>query len=226
MKSKIALIVAAIIIGGITLVLLQTYVSAKIASATEKNFLVLEAQIAKQDLLIAEIVELLRTSGADEVTERIVVDCPAAERARFDQLLDQLQTAVTLTEINELETLFYKCGSFYPDRKSIMAARLAREVEIYAEYVRMYANLNEEAGEEIEERAALWRQVAEVELRIADLFNQLAPLQEKIIVALKNGQSRSSSEIQATLKEVANVRIEMSNQNAEVIRLREELSSL
>ncbi len=220
-----------LVVGGVVVAIaaywgFSQYVAAQITAATEKNFLVLDAQIAKQDLLISQIVELLRTNSADEVTKRIVVDCNTTERSRFDTLLERLSGTISPAEISELESLFHKCARFYADRKSIMAARLEREVEIYGEYVRMYGFLNESAAAELEPRVNLWNQIVAAELALAENFNRLVALQEEIILALKNGQARDSVDIQGTLDEVTDIRVEMATLSKQVETLRSELPSL
>src|SRR5690606_5572118 len=106
----------------------QTLFAYVVREQNEETLLSVDLRIAEQELLLVTIADLARRTEADAVTNRIVVDCSADERREFDTLLDTLGLSITPAELRQLDTLFYKCGSFYADRKAVMAARLYREV--------------------------------------------------------------------------------------------------
>jgi hypothetical protein len=205
-KNTVLIVIISLVLAIIGVKLL---IDDRVATANEKSLLALEAKVAEQDLLLSQIADLTRTNGADEITEKIIVDCSAVERARFDTLLDQLSTTISTTEIRELDMLFYKCARFYADRKSVMAARLFREVEVYGEYVRLYGYILGETNQVNDERVLLWKQIADAELKLAQHFNSLVVMQGKIIAALLAGQTKDSTDITNTLSDVSNIRDEM-----------------
>jgi len=168
----------------------------------------LDSTILNQEKLLISLSEATRVNGADEATERIIVDCKASERQRFDQLLDSLSGNIKTSELKELDELFYKCGSFYADRKSVMATRLVREVDILEEYQNLRSVLSNQGLDQTDKITA-WRNLAEAELKTAEYFKQLVMLQGTIITQLNSGKSANSPEIVATLNEVSSVRGQM-----------------
>lgn len=180
-----------------------------IMNKNEKTLLTVDLQIAKQELLLTTVADLTRKTEADEITSRIIVDCIPDERQRFDTLLDSLSVQISNTELKELDTLFYKCGNFYSNRKAVMSARLYREVEVYNEYVKLRASLINADDPVLSERAILWLKLADSELIFADHFSTLVELQGDIITALLAGSSRDSVSITATLDEVNATRVQM-----------------
>ncbi len=226
MREKITAGLLLVAIIAVTVVFVKSFVADKVAEANEKSQLALDAKVAEQELLLSKISELTRTNGADEITEKIIVDCTATERARFDALLDQLSGSISGQEIKELDTLFYKCARFYADRKSVMAARLHREVEVYEEYVRLYGYIRNEVSVDLEKRVVVWRQVADSELTLAGYFNDLVRLQGNIITALLQGQSKESTDIKNTLSEVAITRDKMTMLTKQLENLQLELRAI
>ncbi len=226
MHNKLFFSIGVIAIVFIGAVVLKTYTDVKVKEANEKSLLAIEAQVAKQDQLVAQVADLTRTSGADAITEKIIVDCSAGERARFDTLLDKLSQQISPDEIRELDGLFYKCARFYADRKSVMAARLVREVEVFAEYSKLYRYIKNVETDTTENRALLWKQVAEAEMKLATHFNDLVRLQGDIITALLNGQTKDSVDIKNTLVEVSAARDQMTMLTKQIENFQIELRAI
>jgi hypothetical protein len=168
----------------------------------------LESVILSQEKLLLSLADATRVNGADSATERIIFDCKAEERQRFDTLLDLLSANISKAELTELNTLFYKCGSFFADRKSVMATRLVREVEVFSDYLSLRDILKNTATDETRTLEA-WKKLAEAELKTAEYFNQLVQLQGTIITQLNSGKQGTSPEVMATLNEVSTVRGQM-----------------
>lgn len=224
-KKQIVLITLVALTTFICAYFVNEYINRSIDQTLENTTYALEAHIAEQELLLNSIADLTRQLGADEITEQIVVDCTPIERERFDTLLGQLSSNISITDLRELDTLFYKCGSYYADRKSVMAARLIREVAVYRDYLTLRDNIvgNTESANE---RADKWQQVATMELELAEDFNRLVELQGEIILTLLAGKSRTSPEIEATLLEVTETRNTMTVKTQQIERIRAELRSV
>jgi hypothetical protein len=185
---------------------------------------VLKVQIADQQGLLRTIAETTARNGADTVTEDVVKDCAVDERTTFDELLGKLDTGLNKSDLVTLERLFGRCGSFYAERKSLMVARLNREVEVYENYV---AQLNEIGGADVAlYKVSLWKDLASEEKKQSEAFSALVEHQDRIISSLIDGKSATSPEIKIILdqvKEVQNVLFEANNAAAEK---RKELISL
>ncbi len=225
MKINAAGIVAGCLIVGFGSFVVYSYTENQVADALTRTNLALDAQIAEQELVLVTVADLVKQSAADEITERIIVDCSGGERQRFDQLLDRLSINITRTELTELDTLFLKCGRFYADRKSVMAARLMREVSVYKSLIELREQTSEFAEVSLE-RVQKWQQVAEAEMVLATNFTKLVDLQGDIILTLLAGKDRNSTEIKATLEEVQNTRNNMTMQSKQVDNLRSGLQTI
>lgn len=167
----------------------------------------LDTAIAEQEKNLITLAEITRTNGADTATERIIVDCSYDERQQFDKLLDLLSASISKEQLLDLNTLFYKCGSFYSDRKSVMATRLVREVEVFEDYLKLRSVMSSESSKS--KTLDPWKKLAEAELKTAEYFNQLVLLQGKVITELNAGKNATAPELVATLQEVNTVRGQM-----------------
>ncbi len=216
-----------LIIIGIVLLLwgISLYTDSVVTKKLDSTSLALDTNIAEQELVLATIADLTKRNEADEITERIVVDCSPTERQRFETLLDKLSSTITRPELTELDGLFFACGSYFADKKSVMAARLAREVSVYEEYISLRARILS-TDDELTERVALWQRVADDELSTAADFTRLVELQRDIIMALLAGKSRDSEEITTTLRNVTDIKNNMTVRVQQIETTRRELQTI
>lgn len=208
MKVDTRRVTLALILTVVLLIALYFVVRYTVDVQNRDTLATINETILTQEKLLISLAEVTRVNGADAATERIIVDCSSAERQRFDTLLDLLSANIAKSELTELNTLFYKCGSFYADRKSVMATRLIREVEIFSDYLDLRAILSNQNSDESAKLDA-WKKLAEAELKTAEYFNQLVVLQGAIISQLNAGASATSPAVVATLNEVSSVRGQM-----------------
>ncbi len=168
----------------------------------------ISSAVSEQELSLKSLAELTRSNGADAVTDRFIADCKAVERIRFDTLLDALSKNISKGDLQEVNSLFFKCGSFYADRKSIMAIKLAQQVEHFDSLHTILATVTTVPSENLT-TIATWIEIAEAELKTAEYFNTLVKLQGSIITDLLSGKRSDSPELVATLTEVNSVRGQM-----------------
>jgi hypothetical protein len=215
------------IIIGILLLLwgISLYTDSVVAKKLDSTSLALQTNIAEQELVLATIADLTKRNEADEITERIVVDCTPTERERFETLLNKLSATITRTELTELDSLFFVCGRYFADKKSVMAARLAREVSVYEEYISLRSRILS-TDDALTERVVLWQRVADDELTMAADFTRLVELQRDIIMALLAGKSRDSEEIANTLRDVTEIKNNMTVRVQQIETTRRELQTI
>lgn len=182
-------------------------------------------QIADQQTALVAIAEVTGRNGADAVTEAIVRDCTVAERSQFDDLLGRLNNGLSQTDLTTLERLFGRCGAFFSERKSLMAARLLRETEIYKNYVSQLSMLE---GTDLSEAfsVAKWETLAKSEQHQSELFAQLVAVQDKIISTLLAGKAATSDEMQLVLQEAKEIQETLQVTNKQASTLRSELVPL
>lgn len=185
---------------------------------------VLMVQAADQRALLNTIAETTARNGADVVTEAIVKDCSVSERTAFDALLSRLDSGLGQSELVTLERLFGRCGSFYAERKSVMVARLDREVEIYKNYVQQLETIG---GADIDSyNVPLWEELAKDEKRQSEVFSSLVSQQDQIISTLMSGRLATSEEVLKILAQVKTSQQELADSNASAAQKRAQLISL
>lgn len=197
-------------------------------TVTQNRFQELESQarllISEQQSVLAVIAETTARNGADAVTERVVRDCTVAERTTFDTLLGSLNNGLSQVQLIELERLFGRCGGFFAERKSVMVARLAREIEVYETYVNQLSTI---VGENVSEEFQIegWNNLSAAEKKQSELFSQLVTMQDSIISILLTGKSIDSPEMIETLREVKEIQETLAVTNQQVSKVRTQLIS-
>ncbi|MBY0538368.1 hypothetical protein K2P47_03135 [Patescibacteria group bacterium] len=208
MKINLNRLTTILIICVIVLIVVFLTLHASTSGQNSKVTATLDAAILIQKDNLADLADITRVNGADATTDRIITDCSAGERERFDTLLDKLQGNISKDELNELNTLFYACGSFFADRKAVVATKLLREVEVLSDYLDLRSIVTSKSSEGSSQLEA-WKKLAESELKTAEYFKELVLLQGKIIVLLSSGQTPTSPEVLATLSQVSTIRGQM-----------------
>lgn len=194
----------------VVLILISLYFIVRYTAVVQNRNTVaaLDTIIANQEKLVISLGDTTRVGGADSEIERLIVDCSATDRQRFDTLLDLLSGTIAKSELTELNTLFYRCGNFYAARKSALATKLKREVDIFSQYYDLRTILSNTNQSQVAKLDA-WQKLAEAELKTAEFFNKLVVLQGTIISELTAGKSATAPSIVATLGEVSSVRGQM-----------------
>ncbi|MEK7638657.1 MAG: hypothetical protein AAB388_00705 [Patescibacteria group bacterium] len=211
-RSRLLLITLLVLVLGYFVV--QFAIKERLADLTLQT----EILVSEQAGILATIAETTARNGADAVTERIIRDCALEERTRFDELLGSLDQGLQRSELTELERLFGRCGNFYAERKSVMVARLAREVEIYRAFVTQLNNLSDA---DISEKYQVekWSELVKLEEQQSELFSKLVLTQDNIITHLLSGKNANGTEIQTTLgeaKELQETLVVVSKQAASI----------
>jgi len=175
--------------------------------------------IHEQEALLATIAETTARNGADDIIDQTIIDCPIDERVRFDELLSRLNTGLSVTELQELDRLFGRCGNFYAVRKSVMVSRLEREVGLYRLFVEQLAKLSG-ADAVTAFPVSEWERLVVLERKQSQLFSQLVLDQDKIIATLLAGKSATSQEILTILQEVQSTQQTLIVTNAQAAEVR------
>jgi hypothetical protein len=182
-------------------------------------------KINNQLVLLTAIAEVTSRNGADSITESIVKDCTVGERSSFDNLLGRLDDNLSRSQLVELERLFGRCGSFFSDRKSVMVARLSREIEVFQDHVGLLQIVHDK-DLNANYSVSLWQDLASAEQNQSKLFSRLVSLQDKIISTLLAGKSANSPEIIEILQEVKEVQETLLVANSQTEKVRSGLISL
>lgn len=187
--------------------------------------LLLRVQVTEQQAVLSTIAETTARNGADSVTEAIVIDCSLEERSRHDALLGRLDQGLSRSELIELDSLFGSCGSFYAERKSVMVARLGREIQAFDAQVNLLSTLTGSDESDVY-LVDTWKELQEGEQSQRVFFNELVRLQQEIISELLAGKTAASPEISTILIEVQETRQSLLVAKARTDALREGLTSL
>ncbi len=214
-----------IFIGALMFVFVYALTAGIVDSRLNEYKETLTGQIAEQETLLAAIAETIARGGADTITESIIRDCTLSERASFDDLLGRLNSSLSYSQLVELERLFGRCASFFSERKSVMSARFAREIEVYENHVIQLSAID---GNDLSEKYSVdsWHALAAEEQKQNELFTELVQLQEEIIKTLLEGSSIDSTEIVDILTRVSEVQGILAVSSQQAAAIRSELVSL
>lgn len=157
-------------------------------------------------------------NGADELTERIVSDCP--RRTEFENLLNMLNTA-TRKDLISAQQLFESCGSFYAERKALMVAQLEREYTLLENDLALLNILRDLTPEE--EALRTWKEIVELEIMRSSLLSEQTALQADIIRLLIEGSA--SSRIQELVRQAQELGQSLSVTDAQIDALRTNIAS-
>ena len=157
--------------------------------------------LAMQHEELVRIADLAARNQSEAELEGVVTDCSPGEQARFFALLGGLNQAMARTELLELESLFSRCGDYNAIHKSIIASRLQQEIKAYEDLIAVYESAN---GKKEPMRWMLpeWHSLANAEQIESEAYSDLVLLQEEIILALLEGATPTSPEIDVILKSV------------------------
>ena len=184
----------------------------------------IEKKIEDQKATIVTLSETTARNGADAVAENTVRDCNVDERKEFDTLLGRLDEGLPQAELQKLDRLFGRCGYFFAQRKSIMVARLNREVAVYENYINQLEALTGTSKKD-DYAVETWKTLATDEEKQSVLFMDLVRTQDDIITTLLSGKTANSNEIQTILNEVKEIQETLSVTSMQTADVRAELIS-
>lgn len=211
------LIVSLVVGVAVGYIVIDRYIDTK----TEAASVTLASAITKQQERLVTIADQTKQIEPDDQVKTYISDCQPAKRDRFDVLLDKLSSSISAPELDELNMLFYQCGSYYSDVKSTMAGKLVREVAIMTDYITLHQEITPGTEEE-SRRLEMWGKVADAEQKNAQFFADLVRYQEQIILALKDGKSPTGPEVTEVLKQAQTTREQMLVLNQQIDTYRKE----
>lgn len=213
--TKILFIIVIVIVASYGLISFEKKQQNKTVISLLKN------EVEEQSAVLIKVSNLTRANTSDELTSKVVVDCSADDRKKFEGLLDKLSSTITLAELTSLDSLFYKCGSFNADQKSMMAVSLVREVGIFNNMISLKNEFDEKTDEE-SNKIKSWQTLAELELQSAQYFNSLVDIQGQIISLLISGKRSDSEEVKSVLAEASSEKGKIIVLNKQIETLRQE----
>lgn len=213
----LALALVLVLIYGIVTKLVQT----KTASLQAE----LSNRIAAQSTKLVTIADATKQNNGNESVAQVVKDCDPVKRKDFDMLLDKLSTSISAPELTKLSGLFYQCGNFYAQQRSMMALILNREVIALQDMVSESLLLSSDNSKN-QADVKQWQNIATAETKISTYFTELVDLQGTIITELQAGKTATSPELITVLTEVSKVRGQMVVLSKQVEDYRAALTSI
>lgn len=183
----------------------------------------LEVKLADQERVLTALAELTNQYRADEVTESIIRDCSADNRARFEVLLNRL-ASLTKPELVEIEPLFDACASFFAERKALSVARFEEEYREFSSYLELYGHVAPSA-DVLSYQADVWQHLVLREQDRRDALTELVSIQRQIIDLLK-ATPKDNNAIQTLVVRAQQVQERTARLNGEVNELRLQVISL
>lgn len=196
------------------------YIATREAAVTDALY----AQIDAQGERLVTLSTLIDTDGADETVNAIVRDCTPEERERFDYLLSNLQT-LRARELEEVDGLFARCGSFYAERKAMMVSRLVREFEVYQDQIALLATLDSRTSLTVY-GTDTWQQIVALEIDRARYMLELVEIQGSIIDLLRAGELVGSKNVADALTTAKQTKDNLSLAGVQLATLRQQLGAV
>lgn len=178
----------------------------------------LQKNTVTQSALITELAVLTDRNGADEITEKIISDCP--RRTEFENQLTSLNGA-TKKELLSTQQLFESCGAFYAERKALMVSRLEREFQSLRSNLALLMTVRDLTPEE--EALTNWGALIDFEKTRSMLLSELTIIQEEIISLLIGG-TNTQSRITTLVQNGQNVNQSLAVTDAQIDALRTTLT--
>jgi hypothetical protein len=171
-----------IAINTLILALIMTGTAWYIHSTREHSLAVLTGYITANTATLKELAELTDRNGADELTARIINDCP--RRDDFERQLNSLGSA-SKKELLSVQQLFESCGAFYAERKALMVSRLEQVYAVLSNDLDLLETMRDLSGGE--RLLYGWKNLIELEKTRSSLLTEQTSIQEEIITLLIQG---------------------------------------
>lgn len=218
MKKNIITYILIIGVAVLTVYLLAVFISNnRITEYTE----VLEIQTTEQEAALSEIATVSARNGAVPEVDGILLDCSAEERERFDTLLGSLDSGLDQATLDELDSLFGRCGDYFAERKAVQTLRLEQELERYESTVELLSTLNPNSNHI--EKLDAWRELVRLEQTQSQLFTQLVAAQDRIIQTLRSNDSMNAESVVEASQAAREVQENLLLASTQAGALREEL---
>jgi predicted RNA-binding protein associated with RNAse of E/G family len=156
----------------------------------------LTERIHTQEVYMYELQEITDRNAADDSAAGIIQDCP--RRTEYESYLVRLGV-LSKQELVIMQNLFEGCGTFFPEQKAYMVAKLDREFKAYLEYIDVLAEVTDTT--EITKHKKAFEDIIALERERSQLLADQSVLQGKIISLLISGKSAQGQEVSALLVE-------------------------
>lgn len=178
----------------------------------ETSITALAYEYEKRLYILSEITD---RNGVDDEIGTIIKNCP--RQNDFESYLVRLST-LSKQELIEMQSLFDVCGVTVSQQKSLMVAKLDRELNSYRENLTLLKKLNK--TDTFEVKQSQFSSLVQIEKERSALIHEQVILQKEIITLLISGHTAQSAEVSALLSEAQHIAklIDESNQRADEIR--------
>lgn len=150
----------------------------------------LEEKIKTYTNELITMSEITDRNGADEVTERIMNECP--RRDDFEAYLVRLGS-LNQQELLTMQNLFDSCGFFYAERKALMVVRLERSLDGLKENIETLDILKDVGV--YTDTLHTFEEITRLERERSTLLTDQAGIQRDIIKLLITGSKPQSNDV-------------------------------
>jgi hypothetical protein len=211
---------------GVTIILLAYYGFLTILKVHDAAVVAdIDTLVAIEKEQLISVADLTRQNNGNDAVNKIIIDCVASERNRFDDLLNALSKTISKSELEELDVLFNTCADYYAVRKAVMTLALREEVTNYT-LVKKLRNTVRPYQYDVSAELDTWKRIAESEMKWSDYFSNLVVEQGKIIALFKDGKNATSPEVLEILAQVKDERAQLDVLSAEINEFRKSISDL
>jgi hypothetical protein len=192
----------------------------KLSYVTDSLDGAIESSLSEAIALAALIGSGALTTGAQSIIE----DCSEEERESFETKLSQLDSGLSMSELQEVDVLFSRCAPTQSIRRTLMVLDLGRQVQNVSELITQRNQI--ERVDAYNEKVEVLSDLIVYEEDIARLSLDLVYLQREIIDILMSGVAVDSVRSEELKMKGSTVRSSMQEKAARAADLRTELSTL
>lgn len=220
LNSKNKQIILGLVIGAIFVYFVSGLVVDKKLHNTQ---VYLDDQLKSQTENLRELALIAARGGVSESVEKFIPECESSDRVSFDTLLASLDKGLSKTELQNLSSLFDKCGKVFAVRRAAMVLEFDREVNNFEQLLLLKSML----GDDKDTKPSLteWKTLAEKEENISNKFLLLVSIQEQIIKTLLAGDLVSSPKVEVIRKRADEIVTELTIVTKEASDIRTALTT-
>lgn len=175
----------------------------------------IELHISDQEKRMYTLADITDRNGADEVVSSIIADCP--RRSEYESQLAKLNV-LPKKDLVTIQNLFESCGNFYAERKALMVATLARELENTKTFVDLLQLFDVKEAKQY--RLEKWEELVRLEKERSSLLSEQTSIQEKIITLLISGSTPNNKDVRSLVEDAQQIGqiLDVDNQRIDQIR--------
>lgn len=213
-------LILGVVVGAILVMLISNLTTERKLNSLQLS---LDTAIEKSLVDTENLASLIGQGVLSKESEAIIADCKTEERTSFEAKLNKLDSGLSRSDLDEVDTLFSRCAPVQPVRRSLMVMELSTKIQTLEGLLLQRKQIGEYT--KYDKAVENLKKILTSEQKTTELSFALVYLQREIIDLLISGKAVDSNEANALKTKGANLRQEVLQIATEAKTYREELKS-